>query len=1004
MSANHRGGNIQNEITLEEHDGSNNAKRVNVVAGGVGQATVNIAGAATIYAVVNTSAPGVGNSIVTVANTPLSTQIVGNVTIDEGSKTQVIFNPGTLDSFGQLLTSEKNNQIDIPFYRATSPSSLVSVSLGGTGSANVTIGSALFSAGSNASASAIAQSEIGTVYRSGTEIYAFFTAAFSTPDSANSYQRIGLFNANDGFFIGYEGTTFKATSRINTVDTGTAKASWSIDDLTGAAGSKFTRNGTPEAINLANLNVFRIRFGWLGAAPIYYEVLSPDGEWVTFHKILYPNTSPTPSLDTADLTVRCDVVKNDAGATNVYVLTSCWAAGVNNNLSKINETITTETLAQLNRSVITGQTTSGGGGFINVKVTPSGALAVDATLSGNVTLNPSSAFIGIATVVQASSVRTITGNLTISDSKGFIGLVTAVGNFGNTGNTTLAPGPNQIGSVTVSNSPSLGAGVANIGFATVSVSNSVGNATLNPSPNYIGLVTVVQSSSIRSIAGNITLSDSKGFIGLTTTVVSSVPTVFVGTPTLYAVVNTGGFSGNVTLDAGSKTQIVGNLTLSDSKGFIGLATTVIGSAPTLYAVVNTSAAGQSSVVLDTGVNWIGIATVWQASTSRSILGNLTLSDSKGYIGLTTSTVGNTPTVFVGTPTLFAVVNTSAAGQASVVLDSSISSIGFATVNVVNLGRTISGNLTLSDSKTYIGLTTATIGSAPTLYAVVNTAAAGQSSVVLDTGNNWIGIATVWQASSARTITGNITLSDAKTGIGLVSVFGGSMGINAGANYVGLASVNIGGTLPALTASSAFIGIVTVTNRDRTITGNVTLSDAKTYIGLTTATLGASPAFVGIVTVTNRDITVTGNLTLSDSKAFIGLVTVVQGSSARTITGNLTILDAGTTKAPLTVPANIGNNSISTIVTPTNANRIKVTSMLLTSNITTSVVIRSGVTVLSGNASIAHTISPTGGFVLNGTVNSPSWIGLPSGALILEKRDSGGTVALVSGHVTYIDET
>jgi hypothetical protein len=34
MSTDHRGGNIQNEITVEEHDGTNNAKRVNVVAGG----------------------------------------------------------------------------------------------------------------------------------------------------------------------------------------------------------------------------------------------------------------------------------------------------------------------------------------------------------------------------------------------------------------------------------------------------------------------------------------------------------------------------------------------------------------------------------------------------------------------------------------------------------------------------------------------------------------------------------------------------------------------------------------------------------------------------------------------------------------------------------------------------------------------------------------------------------------------------------------------------------
>jgi len=68
-----------------------------------------------------------------------------------------------------------------------------------------------------------------------------------------------------------------------------------------------------------------------------------------------------------------------------------------------------------------------------------------------------------------------------------------------------------------------------------------------------------------------------------------------------------------------------------------------------------------------------------------------------------------------TPTIYAVVNTSAAGQSSVVLDTGAN---------------------------WIGLATTTLGSAPTLYAVVNTSAAGQSSVVLDSGANWVGLVSV----------------------------------------------------------------------------------------------------------------------------------------------------------------------------------------------------------------------------------------------------------------------
>lgn len=49
---------------------------------------------------------------------------------------------------------------------------------------------------------------------------------------------------------------------------------------------------------------------------------------------------------------------------------------------RVSTVITNETQALMTKSVITGQTTGGGGGYVNVKVNPSGALTVDATLSG----------------------------------------------------------------------------------------------------------------------------------------------------------------------------------------------------------------------------------------------------------------------------------------------------------------------------------------------------------------------------------------------------------------------------------------------------------------------------------------------------------------------------------------------------------------------------------------------------------------------------------------------
>ena len=78
-----------------------------------------------------------------------------------------------------------------------------------------------------------------------------------------------------------------------------------------------------------------------------------------------------------------EVAKASADATDLKMYTACWAAGTTSDLAPVTATITDNTLATLSRSVITGVTTGGGGGYVNVKVNPSGALTaeVDGTVS-----------------------------------------------------------------------------------------------------------------------------------------------------------------------------------------------------------------------------------------------------------------------------------------------------------------------------------------------------------------------------------------------------------------------------------------------------------------------------------------------------------------------------------------------------------------------------------------------------------------------------------------------
>lgn len=303
------------------------------------------------------------------------------------------------------------------------------------------------------------------------------------------------------------------------------------------------------------------------------------------------------------------------------------------------------------------------------------------------------------------------------------------------------------------------------------------------------------------------------------------------------------------------------------------------SGATIYAVVNTAAVGQSSVVLDSSLANIGFATVNQVNQPALVAG-------AAFIGLTTVNIGSSNTVVLGASAALA---------------------GIVTIANSNV-RSLTGNVTLSDAKTYIGLVTATIGSSPSIQAfgqymptMPSIASGGLGPIALDLNGRqivslftvadpkgYIGLVSIAPIPAGTNNIGDIDVLSIAAGanyIGLASVnIGGSLpagtnnigdvdvlSIAAGANYVGLASVNIGGILPSLSAGAAFIGlatvnigssntvvlgagaalagIVTIANSNvRSLTGNITLSDAKTYIGLVTATLGASTAGVGFATI------------------------------------------------------------------------------------------------------------------------------------------------------------
>jgi hypothetical protein len=441
------------------------------------------------------------------------------------------------------------------------------------------------------------------------------------------------------------------------------------------------------------------------------------------------------------------------------------------------------------------------------------------------------------TVIQGTTPWSSLGTMTVGASlpvgTNYIGLASV-----NVGGTlpALTVGTATIGIVRVANQNALIAGSAYVGLASVNIGGTL--PALTAGTAYIGLASV-------NIGGTLpALSAGSAFIGLTTTVVGSAAT-------LFAVVNTGASNSNITLNP--------------SPNFIGLATVVIGSGATIFAVVNTAAAGEASIAFDPTpiLNTSAKNAAWVSTATGSLL-NVNLTGRDGSVAKVETT---------GALDVLGLAGTNYIGLAS-----------------VNIGGTLPA---LTAGSAFIGLTTAVIGSAATIFAVVNTAAAGEASIALDPSPilntslktaAWVSTATGSMLNTALMGRGGTVANIETSGaldvlnvagtsyIGLASVnIGGTLpALVAGTAYVGLASVNIGGTLPALTVGTATIGIVRVANQNALVAGTAYVGLASVNIGGTLPALTTGTAFIGLATVVN-----------GAGSAFIGLATVVVGSNVTT---------------------------------------------------------------------------------------------------------------------------
>lgn len=232
------------------------------------------------------------------------------------------------DLHGQALGVARVSQITAKFFQQAPDQFLNVTPAGGATATGPTLGLAIFATGTATTASLLAQTPTSIMYATGFEAWASMAGRFTTPTSAASFQRLGIYNAVNGYFFGYNGLTFGLTIRVNSVDTFIAQTSWNRDTLAGSANSRFTSNGVPVALVPTNINMWRVRYGWYGAVTARFEVYSPDGEWVLVHQVRTANSQTAASTTNPDLPMTVEVSKTASDATNLIIACGGWAAGI----------------------------------------------------------------------------------------------------------------------------------------------------------------------------------------------------------------------------------------------------------------------------------------------------------------------------------------------------------------------------------------------------------------------------------------------------------------------------------------------------------------------------------------------------------------------------------------------------------------------------------------------------------------------------------------------------
>ena len=221
----------------------------------------------------------------------------------------------TISVFGDAVTGERVDDVSVKFqYNISDFDTTQTVS--GSGAVSWANSIATVTTGAGIGKGDLRSKDI-VRYRPGHEAYAFFTSVFSTAE-ADTTQRAGLFDVENGFWFGYENDVFGVGHRTGGVDAFVPQTSWNGDQL---LSGNFT-------IDPTKMNIYKISYGWLGVAPITFEVSCDNGKnWTVVHRIDLRNSQTVASVENPMFPIRIEAESTNAPSSPITVSTASWNGG-----------------------------------------------------------------------------------------------------------------------------------------------------------------------------------------------------------------------------------------------------------------------------------------------------------------------------------------------------------------------------------------------------------------------------------------------------------------------------------------------------------------------------------------------------------------------------------------------------------------------------------------------------------------------------------------------------